>query len=125
MPHVEAAQRDLRGGLRFGDLVVADQRLKDEDLGGRAERGHELRGHLLRELAEVERVLLVHPGVPQEAVPDQGRVDEPLLGRDRDLHDHERGDIARPGLYRLGGDHGVGAEPAREGDGQDGVGFPV
>jgi hypothetical protein len=121
MPDVEAAQRHLLRRDVGGDLVVADQRFQDEDLGGRAERGHELRGHLLGQLAEVEGVLAGGSGVAQQDVADQGGVDEPLGGRDRDLHDHEGGDIARPGLHRLGSDHGVRAEPAREGDRQHGI----
>jgi hypothetical protein len=94
VPDVEAAQRHVLRGDVGGDLVVADQRFEYEDLGGRAERGHELRGHLLRELAEVEGVLVGRARVPQQDVADEGGVDEPLGGRNRDLHDHERGDVA-------------------------------
>ena len=63
--------------------------------------------------------------VAQQDVPHQGGVDEPFRGRDRDLHDHEGGDVARSGLHRLGGDHGVGAQPARQRDGQHGVALAI
>jgi len=93
----------------------------DEDLGGRAERGHELRGHLLGQLAEVEGVLVGGPASRSS----MSRTSAGSTNRSADgigiCMITKATDVARPGRHRLGGDHGIGAKPAREGDGQDGV----
>jgi hypothetical protein len=75
---VQPAERDVRVGDVRGHLVVTDQRLEDEHLGGGAERGHQLRGHLLGKVAEVERVLVGEGGVAQQHLAHQGGLDEPL-----------------------------------------------
>jgi hypothetical protein len=113
---VQPPERDVRVGAVRGDLVVADQRLEDEHLGGGAEGRHELLGHLLGEVAEVERVLVGGARVAQQDLAHQARLDEPLARRDRDLQDHEGGDVAAAGRHRPGGDHRAGDGAVRQRD---------
>ena len=115
---VQPPERDVRVGAVRGDLVVADQRLEDEHLGGGAEGGHELLGHLLGEVAEVERVLVGGAGVAQQDLAHQAGLDEPLARRDRDLQDHQGGDVAAARLHRPGADHRAGDGAVRQRDGE-------
>jgi hypothetical protein len=101
----EPAQRVARVRAVLGVLALACQALQDDDLGAVAEVRHQPGDELLRQVAEVQGVVLVQPVerlVQQHLAGDRGVLEAPGGGLG-ELEDDERGERPVVGLERADG----------------------
>ena len=121
-PSCRAAARSAAAAptprARSGELVVAGQALKQQQVGRVAEVRNERGEQLARHLLDVERVADPGERVVEHLLAHDGRVDEPLRPRRRDADQRERGQVGPARAHRMDGHHRLGRPAVAGLDGQ-------